>query len=505
MTPKKNYSRYFIILQEDEKGYSLEADKIPSGYAKLEMKNSKCKVSYYVQNLRKEKQPYYMILICGKKDVNKIIKVGKLNIDDHGRVDISHEYDMDNIADTGISAEKIIGAAIVKFLDVNVISIMSGFSTTDKPNEWKNYKLADCNKDKKETRADDISNEFDEYEQSIELIKVKNADVVEHLEAQEKVDGAADTKVDTKKRGNAEDIGPLDAQDKVADEVVEHLETHEKVDEAADTKVDTKKRGNIEELGSLEAQDKVADEVVEHLETHEKVDEAADTKVETMKRGNTEDLGPLEAQDKVDKVDKVDTTQRINIEDVEISDKLKGKNEVKKLEDDFDVNRDKDKKQHKEDKKDECNYKEKKSSKEEYPKGAMGEFFKAVAQDFDEVPDFSNEIKWCKWYKVPVSNLENMYDLSDYNKYTIAYYPMISYYPYIRNYKSFMLGYKCDSSGKMKYIVYGIPGSRAKTHQPYGGKTGFVSWISDKENDEMGYWLMFYDFKNSTIVVPLKK
>ncbi|MBW9150026.1 hypothetical protein K2F40_13775 [Clostridium sp. CM028] len=460
MTPKKNYSRYFIILQEDEKGYSLEADKIPSGYAKLEMKNSKCKVSYYVQNLRKEKQPYYMILICGKKDVNKIIKVGKLNIDDHGRVDISHEYDMDNIADTGISAEKIIGAAIVKFLDVNVISIMSGFSTTDKPNEWKNYKLADCNKDKKETRADDISNEFDEYEQSIELIKVKNADVVEHLEAQEKVDGAADTKVDTKKRGNAEDIGPLDAQDKVADEVVEHLETHEKVDEAADTKV------------------------------------------ETMKRGNTEDRGPLEAQDKVDKVD---TTQRTNIEDVEISDKLKGKNEVKKLEDDFDVNRDKDKKQHKEDKKDECNYKEKKSSKEEYPKGAMGEFFKAVAQDFDEVPDFSNEIKWCKWYKVPVSNLENMYDLSDYNKYTIAYYPMISYYPYIRNYKSFMLGYKCDSSGKMKYIVYGIPGSRAKTHQPYGGKTGFVSWISDKENDEMGYWLMFYDFKNSTIVVPLKK
>ncbi|WP_258876445.1 hypothetical protein [Clostridium sp. CM028] len=460
VTPKKNYSRYFIILQEDEKGYSLEADKIPSGYAKLEMKNSKCKVSYYVQNLRKEKQPYYMILICGKKDVNKIIKVGKLNIDDHGRVDISHEYDMDNIADTGISAEKIIGAAIVKFLDVNVISIMSGFSTTDKPNEWKNYKLADCNKDKKETRADDISNEFDEYEQSIELIKVKNADVVEHLEAQEKVDGAADTKVDTKKRGNAEDIGPLDAQDKVADEVVEHLETHEKVDEAADTKV------------------------------------------ETMKRGNTEDRGPLEAQDKVDKVD---TTQRTNIEDVEISDKLKGKNEVKKLEDDFDVNRDKDKKQHKEDKKDECNYKEKKSSKEEYPKGAMGEFFKAVAQDFDEVPDFSNEIKWCKWYKVPVSNLENMYDLSDYNKYTIAYYPMISYYPYIRNYKSFMLGYKCDSSGKMKYIVYGIPGSRAKTHQPYGGKTGFVSWISDKENDEMGYWLMFYDFKNSTIVVPLKK
>ena len=78
----------------------------------------------------------------------------------------------------------------------------------------------------------------------------------------------------------------------------------------------------------------------------------------------------------------------------------------------------------------------------------MGDFFKTVAQGFEEVPDFSKEIKWCKWYKVPVNSLENMYDFSDYNKYTIAYYPMICYYPYIKNYKSFMLGYKCDSRWK---------------------------------------------------------
>ena len=385
MTPKKSYSRYFIILQEDEKGYSLDSDKIPSGYAKLEMKNNKCKISYYVQNLRKEKQPYYMILICGKKDVNKIIKLGKLNIDDYGRVDISHEYDIENIADTGISAERIIGASIVKFLDTNVISIMSGFSTSDKPSDWKNYKLADCNNEKKETRIDDVINEFDEYEQSIELIKIKNSEVVESSETQKNVD------------------------------------------------------------------------------------------------------------------EEVDMQQRV---DVEISELVEEKIEINDPEDMFDVNRDKDKKK---DKEDDCKDKENDYDKGEYPKGAMGEFFKTVAQGFDEMPDFSKEIKWCKWYKVPVKNLENMYDMSDYNKYTVAYYPMICYYPYIRNYKSFMLGYKCDSNGKMKYIVYGIPGSRAKAHQPYGGKTGFVTWIPNKENDEMGHWLMFYDFKKSTIVVPLKK
>ncbi|WP_291632313.1 hypothetical protein [Clostridium sp.] len=385
MTPKKSYSRYFIILQEDEKGYSLNSDKIPSGYAKLEMKSNKCKISYYVQNLRKEKQPYYMILICGKKDVNKIIKLGKVNIDDSGRVEVCHEYEIGNIADTGISADKIIGAAIVKFLDANVISIMSGFSTTDKPNEWKNYKIAECNKENKETRTDEITNEFDEYEQSIELIKLKT---------EEKEDRVHEDK---------------------------EVQKNEDKEAEAYRKADTKLRGTT---------------------------------------GN-----------------------------VEISDELEQDTEVKDVADGPDINRDKNKKH----------------DKQAYPKGAMGDFFKSVAQDFEEITDFSKEIKWCKWYKVPVNNLENMYDLSDYNKYTIAYYPMICYYPYIRNYKSFMLGYKCDSNGEMKYIVYGIPGSRAKVHQPYGGKTGFVTWISDSKNDEMGHWLMFYDFKKSTIVVPLKK
>ena len=473
MTPKKNYSRYFIILQEDEKGYSLNSDKIPSGYAKLEMKNSKCKISYYVQNLRKEKQPYYMVLICGKKDVNKIIKVAKMNIDDNGRVDVSHEYDMDNIADTGISAEKIIGAAIVKFLDVNVISIMSGFSTTDKPNEWKSYKLAECNKEKKETRAADVINEFDEYEQSIELIKVKTDEVVEHLEVQRDVDEVADKKADTKIRVNSEDVGPLESQVNV-----------DKVEEV-------KQRSTTEK--------------VEPLEIQENKDEIEEIK----QRVNVQNVEPLESGENVDK--DTDTQKRFIAKSIENLDKLEEEIEINKPENLFNVDRDKNKKQHKEDnedkkdKKDECNDKENNYCKGKYPKGAMGNFFNSVAKGFEEVPDFSKEIKCCTWYKVPVHNLENMYDLSDYNKYTIAYYPMICYFPYIRNYKSFMLGYKCDSSGNMKYIVYGIPGTRAKVHQPYGGKTGFVTWIADKENDEMGYWLMFYDFKNSTIVVPLKK
>ena len=141
MTTKKSYSRYFIILQEEEKGYSLASDKLPSGYAKIEIKNDKCKISYYVQNLKKELEPYHMILICSKKDVKKIIKLGNLNIDDNGRTEINMEFDSEDIDGSKISIEKVVGASIVKISENNLIPVMQGFITTENLVEWKKYEI----------------------------------------------------------------------------------------------------------------------------------------------------------------------------------------------------------------------------------------------------------------------------------------------------------------------------------------------------------------------------
>ena len=58
----------------------------------------------------------------------------------------------------------------------------------------------------------------------------------------------------------------------------------------------------------------------------------------------------------------------------------------------------------------------------------------------------------------------------------------------------------------MKYIVYGILGTKNKFDQPFGGRTGFVSWVpiekGKEDYDDTGCWLMFYDFKNAAILVP---
>ncbi|MEG1483439.1 hypothetical protein [Clostridium sp.] len=139
-------------------------------------------------------------------------------------------------------------------------------------------------------------------------------------------------------------------------------------------------------------------------------------------------------------------------------------------------------------------------------RGRVGEYFESIAKGFENCNDKYKEIKNCKWYRVNVNDLYEMCNMSNYNKYTVAYYPMLNYYPYIKKHGKFMLGYKGDRDGNLRYIVYGVPGRKDKDEQPYEGKTGFVTWISDndKDRDGMGCWLMFYDFKNSTVVVPMQ-
>ncbi|MGL4739225.1 MAG: hypothetical protein ACRC41_00240 [Sarcina sp.] len=144
-------------------------------------------------------------------------------------------------------------------------------------------------------------------------------------------------------------------------------------------------------------------------------------------------------------------------------------------------------------------------TKEKEPefKGAMGEFFSNIVAGLEEV-SVTDEIKNVKWYKVPVSCFEEMCNICNYNKYTTLYYPMLNYYPYIIKCGYFMVGLKHDDKGKIKYLVYGIKGTKEKVDQPYSGKTGFVTFVDSDKTGEKGCWLMFYDFRNSMVVVPMK-
>lgn len=135
--------------------------------------------------------------------------------------------------------------------------------------------------------------------------------------------------------------------------------------------------------------------------------------------------------------------------------------------------------------------------------GKIGQYFEKIAEGFAPYLGYLTDINHCKWYKINVNSVEDLSDESNYNQYTLAYYPMLNYYPYISKTGHFLLGYKCNRNGEMQYIIYAIPGSKEKNDQPYGGRTGFVTWTSDDKSGR-GYWLMFYDFKKSSIVIPTR-
>ena len=386
MTAKKSYSRYFIILQEEEKGYSLASDKLPSGYAKVEIKNDKCKISYYVQNLKKELEPYHMILICSKKDVKKIIKLGNLNIDDNGRTEINMEFDSEDIDGSKIGIEKVVGASIVKFQENNLIPVMQGFTTTENLDEWKKYEIYT-----RQEAVEDLAPVIKEEEQ-VEQVMINESIREPEVEVKEKVQ--SEPEVEVKEEVQSEP------------EVLE-IETRENEQEDAPAP-ETRQADNID------------------FEKYEK-------EIETVKL-----------------------------------------------------------------------YEEEK----EFPSGAAGEYFKNLAEGLEEIQKLSPEIKRCRWYKVPIKHGDDFSKVKDFNRYSVIYYPMEIYSRYIEKYRHFAVGYKYDKNGRMKYIVFAIPGKKYGYEQPFDGKSGFVTWVpsehSEHKEGTFGYWLMFYDFRNRTIAIPIK-
>ena len=156
MASNNKLYRNFVILQEDERGYSNSSDKTLSGYSKIEAKGEKCKISFYAQNLKKDNDSYYMVIICGKKDMKQIVNLGSIDVNDTGKAEVTKEYNVSNIGGLDIHFDKISGTAIIKFIDGKPIFIMCGFLNGQQPNDnWKDYSIIKAKESK--TRA--IENE----------------------------------------------------------------------------------------------------------------------------------------------------------------------------------------------------------------------------------------------------------------------------------------------------------------------------------------------------------
>lgn len=391
MASNNRLYRNFVILQEDERGYANSEDKTLSGYSKIEAKGDKCKISFYAQNLKKDNDKYYMVLICSKKDIKQIVNLGPLEVTDKGKGEVTKEFNVSNIAGLNLDFDKISGAAIVKMNNDSPIFVMCGFLNGQQPTDnWKGYTIVKT-RDIRSTKSNIIKDSKKEIKKN-----------------------------DSKKR-------------KVKEESLSENEAKE------------------EEKPIIE--NPIRDEVEVKIEPEE-------TKKEFTESEESEIIKENEPKENL----------RGKFEDYE--DKIEANKEFDPINGKI--------------------------------RGSIGEYFESIVDGFERDTDSIDELKYTKWYKVPVHDLREMCNMNNYNKYTLAYYPMLNYYPYIKKYGFFMIGYKCDSKGNLKHIIYGVPGKKDKDEQPYDGRTGFVTWVSIKNNANNGCWLMFYDFKNSTVVVPMK-
>lgn len=391
MASNNRLYRNFVILQEDERGYANSEDKTLSGYSKIEAKGDKCKISFYAQNLKKDNDKYYMVLICSKKDIKQIVNLGPLEVTDKGKGEVTKEFNVSNIAGLNLAFDKISGAAIVKMNNDSPIFVMCGFLNGQQPTDnWKGYTIVKT-RDVRSTKSN--------------IIKDSKKEIKKNDSKKRKVKEESLSENEAK-----EEEKPI-IENPIRDEVEVKIEPEETKKEFAESE---------------------ESEIIKENEPKENL------------RGKFEDYE-----------DKIEANKEF--------DPINGK-----------------------------------------IRGSIGEYFESIVDGFERDTDSIDELKYTKWYKVPVHDLREMCNMNNYNKYTLAYYPMLNYYPYIKKYGFFMIGYKCDSKGNLKHIIYGVPGKKDKDEQPYDGRTGFVTWVSIKNNANNGCWLMFYDFKNSTVVVPMK-
>ena len=468
MSQKRNYSRSFIILQENEKGHGISSDKLPTGYTKIETRNGKCKVFFYVQNLKSTSKPYHMILVCNKKDTKKLIKLGELNLDEYGKSEISREYDENDVAKSGISIDKVIGAAISQFNGSDMVVLMSGFNATDIPDSWKTYPLID--EKNKET-----NNSFAKTLDS-KIMEVKKPEVkVEEVKKQEvKEVKIPEVKVEEVKK---EEIKVQEVKTNKVNPKIAVERKIEKDPDSVEKQPDKKESDNIfdkyEEI--IENTKKDICEENKNINSNEVKDENRENNNE-VKDENRENNNEVKIEKSEIKVQKEENKCPCYSHDEP--------QEENTVQDEIPIA----------------------NRSEDYPIGKTGEFFKKLADEFEDLGKIFEDVRCCRWYRIPMDYRKHKHHKEDYNKYALLYYPMMAYYPYIQKSGYYFVGYKYDNKGKMKYIVYGILGTKNKFDQPFGGRTGFVSWVpiekGKEDYDDTGCWLMFYDFKNAAILVP---
>ena len=108
------YKRYFIMLNEEEKGYEITGGKQPTGYVGIELKKNKIRIKGFIQNIKTDAKSDYRLFLLASGD-SDIAEIGRLR-SENGKGEITRELDFEGktMADYS-SAIVMAGDSVVLF------------------------------------------------------------------------------------------------------------------------------------------------------------------------------------------------------------------------------------------------------------------------------------------------------------------------------------------------------------------------------------------------------
>lgn len=535
MTSKKSYNRYFIIFQEDDRGFGIAIDKPPTGYTKIETRNEKCKITVYAQNLVKEKGPYTCCLIDATKNPPVVAKLGEISIDETGRGETWWEFKEDDIAGTGVPVDRFNVAAIIVEGDT-ILAPVSGYVGKDRI-LWKE-KLVSKPRSSEEDETyitdeelDEEAKKFKEYEEQIkrdseeEEIKAErsedekegNAEGVEEKQDEAEKEFKAQAEPDQRrssekdnpdenKPANTEGVRPRDTKQKDASPP-KSQESKSSPSSAAKPQADKSEGATQSKEGNVSKPQEVKSQGATSSPSSAAKSQAAKSEGTSQSK----DEGPLKPQSSSSsarassKPQSKDSNAPKSASEAPLSGGSKNaytpvtRDEVRNIPGRLN----------------EYDMEEVKEIKDVNPDLIRGEskgrkkyadMFNDVLKDFSPFEDVPDELRGTKWWLIPqrddVPIRENQY----YPYYCAIYhlkmtYPYINYIKYFKKSGHYYFGIKYDDNNEIKYIMYGIEGRNIISDQPYMGMTGFVRWVPFKDN-ERGMWIMYYNPFTGNIMIP---
>lgn len=430
-------NKKFIILQEDDKGFSFN-NKTPSGYTKIESKDFKFKIFYYIQNINNENT--YSLNLIVKNDSNKIdiISIGEVKSDSNGKIDISYDFDESML-------DSVCGSAIcVKDLKGELKFPLSGFLPKKRVFNWKISQFRGIRN--RPFRKDNYS-----FERKKEVYVKKNE--TSYDEVHDVQEDSENIDKDVKEKDDVS-VKNKDVEDKTYLNEEFCSEEDENLDEMEFRSSGIFLMSMYDQLDLLDIDNSYSESrnVVKNI--YNKHEENVKKIIDMSKEGYEQAKHHIEALKKLLIKDDGKIEKMIK----SILPNMCKKN--REINGDYDYR-----------------------------------FFLNILNEYDEIHSLNYE--GYVFFKVYIDNFSQMKNMEKYDniKYAIIYYPMIFMYPYFKDKGYFIVGLNYDEDKNISNIVYGVEVNEGmESLFPYDGKTGFNRYVYDYEKSK-GYHIMEYDYK----------